>query len=517
MPHESSRVYEHSKGAEQSSAQRPNLIYVFADQLRYASCGYAGDEFARTPNIDALAAQGCNLHQAIASTPVCAPYRASLMTGKYQSSTGMIINEIRLSPEHECFGHSLTRAGYRTGYIGKWHLWANQLGHHNLVRNGFTPPGPYRLGFDGVWEAYNYNHFYYHSPYFQNEADPHIRKQYEPDGQTDRAIAFLDDAAHQKDPFALFLSWGPPHNPWGSDNVNPLYADHYRDVDLPLSPNYSSIPDPYADNWQKLPPDYETIVRDEMKAYYAQTANLDWNLGRLIKALEEKGLADNTILVFTSDHGEMFGSHGRHGKLIFYEEAAHIPFLVRWPKKIRAKSVSDALLATPDIMPTLLSMMGIAIPSTVEGVDLSRAILEGSDSNHDAAHMQGMGATAAWADGSEWRAMRDHEFTYAIYRCDHKELLFNHRKDPFELRNLADDRAFATTLTHFRERSEQWRKQRGDSFEACTWYQRWTQDRNIINTATGVSQNLQQLDATMLKWFPGDSGLRTVANTPVGS
>src|SRR6185369_6393172 len=96
--------------------RRPNLVYVFADQLRYSSCGYAGDEYARTQNIDALAAQGCNLHQAISSTPVCAPYRASLMTGKYQSSTGMVINEIRLSPEHECFGHALSKGGYDTAY-----------------------------------------------------------------------------------------------------------------------------------------------------------------------------------------------------------------------------------------------------------------------------------------------------------------------------------------------------------------------------------------------------------------
>ena len=163
---------------------RPNLIYVFADQLRYGSCGYAGDEYARTPNIDRLASEGCNLHQAISSTPVCSPYRACLMTGKYQSSHGLVINETRLSPEHECFGHALTKAGYQTAYIGKWHMWANQLGHHDLVKNGFVPPGPYRLGFDGVWEGYNYNHFYYHSPYFENDATPHLRKQYEPDEQT---------------------------------------------------------------------------------------------------------------------------------------------------------------------------------------------------------------------------------------------------------------------------------------------------------------------------------------------
>src|SRR5919199_634873 len=127
---------------DQTAGNRPpNLVYIFADQLRYFSCGYAGDEYARTPNIDRLAAQACNFHQAVSSTPVCAPYRASLFTGKYQSSTGMVINELRLSPEHECLGHVLTRNKYRTAYIGKWHLWANELGPHELTRNGFVPPG----------------------------------------------------------------------------------------------------------------------------------------------------------------------------------------------------------------------------------------------------------------------------------------------------------------------------------------------------------------------------------------
>ena len=102
-----------------ATPERPNLVYVFADQLRYQSCGYAGDEYARTPNIDRLAAQSCNFHQAISNTPVCAPYRASLLTGKCQSSTGMVINELRLSPAHDTLGRALTRGGYRTAYIGK--------------------------------------------------------------------------------------------------------------------------------------------------------------------------------------------------------------------------------------------------------------------------------------------------------------------------------------------------------------------------------------------------------------
>lgn len=186
-------------------------------------------------------------------------------------------------------------------------MWANQLGHHDLVRNGFTPPGSYRLGFDGYWAAYNFNHLYQHSPYFLNDAVPHIRTQFEPDGQTDLAIQYLKTTDHDNDFFALFLSWGPPHDPWGANNVESQFAELYLNVDLPLAPNYSTTPDPYTDNNRKLPADYDKVVRTWMKGYYAEAANIDWNLGRLLKAVNDAGIADNTIFVFTSDHGEMFG------------------------------------------------------------------------------------------------------------------------------------------------------------------------------------------------------------------
>jgi arylsulfatase A-like enzyme len=517
---------------EPVAAKRPNLVYVLADQLRYSSCGYAGDAFARTPHMDKLASEGASYYQAISSTPVCAPYRASLMTGKYQSSTGMVINELRMSPEHECFGHVLTRAGYQTAYIGKWHLWAAQQGHHDLIKNGFTPPGPYRLGFDDYWAAYNFNHIYNHAPYFLNNATPYIRQQYEPDSQTDAAIEYLKGRASKPgsvqgtsqgtngDPFALFLSWGPPHYPWGLDNVPAEYAELFRNTDLPLAPNYSTVQDPYADDWQKMPPNYDQGVHEWLKVYYAQVANLDWNLGRLLSALEDAGMAENTIFVFTSDHGEMFGSHGRQSKLIFYEEAARVPFLMRWPAQIRANTKTDALLGTPDVMPTLLSMLGLPVPRAVEGRDLSGSVLSGSGlsvgvgngkDGHEAAHMQGMGATAAWVDGSEWRALRDHEYTYAIYHRDGKELLFDHGKDPFQMKNLAEDRCHAKQLKHYRQVSELWRRKQGDTFEACTWYEpRWTQDRNITNTARGVGQNLDQLREIQTKWFPDGVGERSV-------
>jgi len=491
-----------TKSSHSETPARPNLIYIFADELRYLSCGYAGDEHARTPNIDKLSVEGCNFRQAVSSTPLCSPYRGSLMTGKYQSSTGMVINELRLSPEHETFGQALTKAGYHTGYIGKWHMWANQTGHHDLVKNGFIPPGSYRLGFDGLWEAYNFNHSYREWPYFQNDTTPHVLKEYEPDAQTDVAIRFVKDAAKNSSPFALFLSWGPPHSPWGWDNIDPKFAELYRYTSLPRPPNFSLVTDSYGDRWQRLPHDYDRLVDDWRRVYYAQTANLDWNLGRLMQALDEAGLTEDTILVFTSDHGEMFGAHGRQGKTIFYEEAARIPFLMRWPAAIPRKSVSETLLGTPDIMPTILSLMNIPIPSTVEGKDLSSHALGKGGSEPRVAHMQGLGATAAWTDGSEWRALRDHEYTYAIYHSDRKELLFNHRRDAYQLVDLSGDRAFRATLEHYRTLSETWRKEQNDTFEACTWYRdHWTKDRNITQTATGVGQDLNALRQVTDKWF----------------
>ena len=140
--------------------KKPNLVYVFADQLRWASLGYNGDSRARTPNIDALAAESADVVNAVSGHPVCAPYRASLLTGKYTTSTGMVINEIRMNTHHRCFAHVLNDAGYDTSYIGKWHLYAAQLGNHFDVKNSFIPPGEDRLGFDGYFAAYNFHHRY---------------------------------------------------------------------------------------------------------------------------------------------------------------------------------------------------------------------------------------------------------------------------------------------------------------------------------------------------------------------
>ena len=491
-----------SRGA--AGRRKPNLVFVFADQLRRGSCGYTGDGKAHTPNIDRLAREGVSFDNAVSSTPVCAPFRASLMTGKYTTSTGMVINELRLSPEHACIGHVLTRSGYQTGYIGKWHLWANQLGHHRDPQNGFVPPGPYRLGFDGYWAAHNFNHRYYEAYYFE---DTNVRidvEGYEPDVQTDLAIRFVERASKANRPFALFLSYGTPHDPWVQDNVPKRFADLYRDVPFPKPINYRPQNDPYADAWGRFKPGQRARLTEWMRLYYAQTASMDWNIGRLLQALDGAGVRDDTIFVFTSDHGEMFGAHGRRAKNIFYEEACRIPFLIRWPGKIRPGTDCDACLTTPDIMPTLLGLLGLGIPGEVEGMDLSPLAMGRRGAAPEAALLQNTGACAAWTERHEWRALRDTRFTYAVYRVDGRELLFDNVNDPYQMRNLAAERAHADTAARFRQMLKRRMAELDDTFAKSTWYRdHWTTDRVILRGARGGHHDLTRMNE-LLKRYWGD-------------
>ena len=469
--------------------QQPNLIYVFADQLRSQSMGYAGDEKAITPCINDFAGEGVNFSNAVASSPVCTAYRASLLTGKYTTSHGMVINELRMNPHQRCFGHVLTDAGYQTGYIGKWHLYANELGHHDDPQNSFVPRGPHRLGFDGEWKAYNFHHDNY-GAYYHTESPEKIfygEGVYEPDAQTDFAIDFLRRASAEPEPFALFLSWGPPHDPWGPDNVPARFWQMHAETAFPNPPNYHADNDaPYADAWATLGAGERGQLESWRRGYYAQVTSIDENFGRLLATLEECGLANETIVVFTSDHGEMFGAHGRRAKNIFYEEACHIPLLMRWPGRFPAGHVSDVCLGTVDLMPTLLALLGLSCPRGVEGMDLSHCALGKPGPEPEAAFLQICGATAAWEDGHEWRAWRDKRYTYAVYRVDGKELLFDHQADPFQQHNLCEEPSHRGTRDRLRAALAAKMASLHDGFECCTWYQdHWTDGhRNIIRSAT---------------------------------
>ena len=470
--------------------ERPNLIFLFGDQLGYNHCGYAGDEQAITPNIDSLAAQGVNFSNAVSNMPVCAAYRATLLTGMYPTSTGMVINELRMRTDLQCFGHVLTQGGYETCWIGKWHLYANELGNHNDPKNSYTPPGPDRLGFDGYWAAYGFHHVYY-GAYYHTDSPAKIyygEGVYEPDAQTDMMIEWLESLPKgpEAKPFAAFLSYGTPHDPFSDDNVPDEYRAMFGEKDFPHPPNYRAENDPYADNWGRLTEEERANLPHARRNHHAMTANLDWNIGRLLEAMERAGFSDNTIVVFSSDHGDMMGAQGRKAKNIFYEEAARIPFLVRWPGVAPAGHVSDVCLSTVDMMPTLLSLMGLPIPESVEGMDLSQCVRGEAEPQPEAAFLQNTGACAIWEDGHEWRALRDKQYTYAIYRADRSERLFDNVNDPYQMCNLAGDPRYQDTVDRFRQMLASKMESLSDGFEASTYYRdHWTKDRIILRGARG--------------------------------
>lgn len=465
---------------------KPNLIYVFADQLRYFSLGYAGDKKAQTPNIDNLSKECTDLYQTVSGHPVCAPYRASLFTGKYTTSTGMVINEIRMNTNHHTFADVLNENGYETAYIGKWHLYAAELGNHYDTKNSYIPKGPDRLGFNDYFAAYNFRHEYEPGiAYYHLDSPEKIYyDKYEPDAQTDMTIQQLKRLSVSNKPFALFLSIGTPHDPWIPENVPADCLKRFQNTDFHLPENYLSENDPHADAWACLSSEERKQLTDWMRVYYAMTANLDDNIGRLLSAIKEMGLDQNSIIVFTSDHGEMFGAHGRRAKNIFYEEAIRVPFLIKWKDHLAEGIKRDFVFNTVDIMPSLLSLMGLPIPDEVEGTDLSRCIM-GEQDTENGALMMCTGPTAVFGDGQEWRAFRTKKYTYAVFKSDGQEFLFDDQSDPLQMNNLIKKKEYQDIAEDLRNKMYKKMKQINDSFENNSYYEKnWIKDRIIQHTAT---------------------------------
>lgn len=450
--------------------RRPNLIYVFADQLRHDVFGFRGDTKAITPNFDSLAAQAVSFTNCVSTSPVCAAYRASLFTGKHTSSTGVVVNQCCINPNHRAIGYVLNDAGYRMGYLGKWHLVDES------VRP--IPAGPARLGFQyaDVWRGYSFNHRNYEGFYWENDENGipqrHDIEGYQTYAWTNMAIDFIRSSARQDRPFALFLSYSPPHDDWEEWNVPPDCYEPFRDVSFPHPPNFRQVPDPYADrlNSQEFWNEAVPCMENWRRCYYAMVHLLDRELGRLMNAIRDAGVEENTILVYSSDHGEMLGSQGRIQKLTFYEEAARIPFLVRWPGHTVEGQECDVCLNTPDVAPTLLGLLGLTAPEEMEGMDVSARVLGKPGQEPEFAFMQGMGHTWAWTDGAEWRAVRTKRYTYARYLKDGSEHLYDNISDPNQLQNLAGETSTQPVVRELRDAMADKMRGLNDEFQVCTYY-----------------------------------------------
>jgi arylsulfatase A-like enzyme len=427
----------HDQESPMTNSQKPNLLFVFADQLRGQTVGFMNQEAVRTPNLDRFAAEGVVFTNAISNHPVCTPYRASLLTGRYPFSTGIFMNDLRLPEDEVSIAEVVAKEGYDTAYVGKWHL-------DGLERRGFTPPGPRRQGFQ-YWAALNCSHQYMDTFYYRDTPDRIPIDGYEPDHQTDLTIEYLKSRKAGDPPFCLFLSWGPPHEPYRQ--MPQKYLDRYPPEEIRLRPNC---------------PDWN---REEIAGYYAHTTALDDNFGRVLHALEETGLAENTILVFTSDHGDMLGSHGQRKKQRPWEESILVPFLIRWPDRTAPGTRSETLLGAPDVMPTLLGLMDVAIPATVEGKNLSHAVVgeEGEEPESVLILNPAPFSEAFRAELPEWRGVRTRRWTY-VRTLQGPWLLYDNQEDPYQLKNLVSDPDRESVREELEQDLQAWLKKTGDAF-----------------------------------------------------
>lgn len=401
----------------------PNLLFVFADQWRAQDTGYAGNREVHTPVLDRLAAENIDVRLAVAGCPVCCPYRASLMTGQRPLTHGVFLNDIRLEPRGTTLAEAFNAAGYDTAYIGKWHL---DGGH----RGAYTPPER-RLGWRW-WRGFNCTHNYNHSHYYADE-DPSPRQWpgYDAEAQTAAAVDYLRSRSGEVRPFALVLSWGPPHGPYLTAPAE--YRARYEARQLTLRGN---VPPPYGDHARTL-----------YAGYYAHITALDTCMGRLLGALEEAGLADNTHVIFTSDHGDMLDSHGQYDKQRPWDESILVPLLIR-PAGRGPRLVHDRPFDTLDLPPTVLGLCGIAPPASMEGRDRSAELRrEEAPAPNDLEDGVLITCPAPFGNytrlhdgGREFRGLRTRRYTY-VRDLHGPWLLHDNLKDPFQLANLVGDPA----------------------------------------------------------------------------
>jgi arylsulfatase A-like enzyme len=400
--------------------KRPNVLFIIADEWRAQATGYNGDPNVRAPVLDRLERESVNFQNAVSGNPVCCPYRASLMTGQYPLRNGVYINDVELKPNGPTLGESFAQAGYRTGFIGKWHLYGSPDGKYGR-RLAFIPRDK-RFGFD-YWKACECTHDYNHSLYYEGDDEtPKYWPGYDAIAQTADACAFMEKQAKARDPFFLTLSLGPPHFPYAT--APERYQAMYRDREIQFRPN--------------VPEDRRKEAAGILRGYYAHMAAVDDCLATLLATLDRAGIAGDTVVVFTSDHGDMMLSQGLTTKLYPWDESIRVPFLLRYPAKYgRRGRRLQTPLNSPDIMPTLLGACGLPVPKSVQGADFS-GLMAGQAERPDASALINLPVpiTEARRHGfAEYRGLRTTRYTYA--RSIHGPwLLYDNQADPYQMRNL---------------------------------------------------------------------------------
>ncbi len=430
--------------------KHPNVILVLADQLRRDALGCYGDRAVKTPNIDKLASEGVRFTHACSTNPVCVPYRFSLMTGECSHSRLVPAINWRMSPREHTLADEFNEGGRHSVYIGKWHLYGG------LGPGYFKRPIP--RAHQGRWkEWYGFefrNHYTDNVCFFNDDPTPIPLPGFQTDALFDLAAKRIH-ARPRDQAFAMVISVEAPHPPY--DEAPEPYASRWKDREMPLPANFMQpgYVDVDAKGWS-APLTQENVAEtlQNCRAYYAMIENLDANMAKLRAVLEAEGIAQDTIIVFTADHGEHGGAHCLREKQYPYEESVGVPLVVWGPGAGVQKGVSfPEPTCTEDMFPTLLGLADVGVPDGLPGDDLSGLIF----GEHPAPTRPGVMLEfiqelrpGVAFHGKAYRGFRSLRYKYVVAGKESgglkPTLFFDLRADPCELHNLIDDPRHAEAI-----------------------------------------------------------------------
>ena len=452
---------------EAAEKQRFNILFLMTDQHHHSVLGCAGNPLVKTPNLDKFAGQGARFTNAVCATPFCSPTRASLLTGLWPHTHGVVqnvaANRKGLDDKIVATEQILFDKKYFTAQMGKWHLGDTadlrcyRGGKNGLVKDEYQSfvrgiskdkwpeprDGEVRVGdvamLPEMAEVRKQDVAGTKNPEEVTRIGRHLippEDTYE-SWLADRCIEML--GKHKDESFMITYSVSPPHAPW---IVPEPYYSMYDPAKMPLPKSWGHVPEVYANTRAAHLGNVmgEKLVREQLRCYYGQVTMMDACVGRILKALADQGLERDTLVVFLSDHGDMQGAHGMVGKSVnaYYEEIVRVPLMVRYPRAIKAGTVIHGHANSVDIMPTLLEYAGVPIPKGVHGKSL-KPMIEGKAADQERLGFCERGARA----GS--RMIRTESWKYAVYDDGRREL-FDLKKDPDEMNDLSADSAHRSTL-----------------------------------------------------------------------
>ena len=437
--------------------RRPNIVFVFSDEHRWCSLPFTEMPQVIAPNMTRLAREGVRFDNCCSTSPICVPYRGMLITGLWPHQSSCVSNDYFgnggiIGADPPAIGHTFRKAGYTTGYVGKWHLKNETAG-----QAGFDYFKHWLFG-DNHWET----------PVRDIPTGEDFKpvKGYNAIGMTDQALDFVRANAKGDKPFLMMLSINPPH--WKWDDAPEEFVKLYPQDKLTFRPNVTA---------ERYKTGQELLYYQH---YHAHITAVDRELGRIMDTLKALGIEDNTILVYTSDHGSSFGSNGVGSKGNPYDESVRVPFIIRSPGRVPADQVVDHNLGTIDLYPTLCGLAGIKPPAHCAGQDFSPVafgksgpdpasqliLVNNFQRNYYRTQLDPGGQNIFYP----FRGVRSKRYTYTVY-ADGDWLLFDNQKDPHQLHNLVNDPAHAEVKAQLQNELKAWLAKAEDPFILPAWLQ----------------------------------------------